>query len=526
MDVYFVKTGGFHDSGMSGIFRLLPLLPAEESLHLMSMSQRPFAVKGRTITILLLLIMVAMPLPSELKAQNWVELQYAFENILDLPYRRATDFAGQERDLHMDVSLPIGDIPPLCGRPAVFIVHGGGWMAGGRSDAQIVWMRQRFAARGYVAISVQYRLGMFHTDAQRNCNIPGWNCWNIADSTEYERANYRAVQDVHAAIVFAKAQSEWQIDSGKIFLIGESAGAFVSLSLAYLDHPSEIPAAAAEQADAARPNRLYEPLCIQATGLAANVAEMQLQRPDLGSPGFDLESPESRGYRMVAMASIYGAAFDDYWVQNDPFAPDLWLYHQPCDLIVPFGAAPLLAGYNQCSQGFPANCASLTPRPQVFGSSSISQWIESKRSQGQILPRVQTFFTSNQASCLEQALNPQVVCHQMHDLTAIDLSMAQFFSDRVGICQIATREPWTESGLPKALTLTRGEQLELSIPAALAGSRLFIVDIAGRVLSVHSLQAGELILETEDLKPGLYFLQPKVKSAPFPGTRLLVMARD
>ncbi|RKR84850.1 acetyl esterase/lipase [Mucilaginibacter gracilis] len=100
------------------------------------------------------------------------------------------------RSLHVDVFYP-----PTKGKkliPAVLLIHGGGWRSGDRWQH---WpMAQQIAGRGYVAITVEYRL-----------------------STE---ALYpAAVNDVKTAIRWVRANAKaYHIDTNKIALWGFSAG--------------------------------------------------------------------------------------------------------------------------------------------------------------------------------------------------------------------------------------------------------------------------------------------------------------
>lgn len=100
------------------------------------------------------------------------------------------------RDLKLDVFYP--KIQPRKSLPAVLIIHGGGWRSGDRS--QHVPFAQKLAERGFVAITVEYRL-----------------------STE---ALYpAAVHDLKAAIRWVRANAQkYHVDPDKIASLGFSAG--------------------------------------------------------------------------------------------------------------------------------------------------------------------------------------------------------------------------------------------------------------------------------------------------------------
>ncbi|MFD2530593.1 alpha/beta hydrolase [Polaribacter marinaquae] len=83
--------------------------------------------------------------------------------------------------------------------PAVLLIHGGGWLTGSRDNQQI--MAQHLALKGYVAITVSYRLGL--------------------------EAKYpAAVNDIKDAIVWLKQKAnKYHINKDKIAVLGASAGA-------------------------------------------------------------------------------------------------------------------------------------------------------------------------------------------------------------------------------------------------------------------------------------------------------------
>jgi pectinesterase len=100
------------------------------------------------------------------------------------------------RTLKVDVFYPA--IKSKKKRPAVLLIHGGGWRSGDRS--QQIPMAQYLAARGFVSITAEYRL-----------------------STE---ALYpAAIFDLKAAVRWIKANAKaYNVDTNKIAVLGCSAG--------------------------------------------------------------------------------------------------------------------------------------------------------------------------------------------------------------------------------------------------------------------------------------------------------------
>jgi acetyl esterase/lipase len=104
---------------------------------------------------------------------------------------------GQELDL---------DRPPVAGRhPVAVYVHGGGWTAGDRTHtAYLDDLRPGLQAAGLAVVTIDYRLAP----------VAPWPA---------------QLDDLDAALRFLSAHSaDYDLDMGKVILIGESAGAQVA----------------------------------------------------------------------------------------------------------------------------------------------------------------------------------------------------------------------------------------------------------------------------------------------------------
>jgi para-nitrobenzyl esterase len=144
-------------------------------------------------------------------------------------YGANVDYQGANMTLTMDIYQPSGDTVAF--RPLIVWVHGGSFVGGSKTDNDVVGLCQHFAMRGYVCVSINYRLGI---------TFP----FNQANAT---KAVFRGVQDMKAAVRYfrqdAATTNTYRIDPDMIFGGGSSAGAFCALHLAYLDQPSELPSA-------------------------------------------------------------------------------------------------------------------------------------------------------------------------------------------------------------------------------------------------------------------------------------------
>lgn len=112
----------------------------------------------------------------------------------DVPYR-----SGDSEAFRMDLALPTPSGDEL--RPAIVIVHGGGWAAGSKTDAVYQGLLLDYARQGYVTTSVEYRL-------TREAPFP------------------TGVADVKCAVKWVRAHAqELAVDPDRIGGYGHSAGA-------------------------------------------------------------------------------------------------------------------------------------------------------------------------------------------------------------------------------------------------------------------------------------------------------------
>jgi poly(3-hydroxybutyrate) depolymerase len=139
-------------------------------------------------------------------------------------------FTGATQTLNLDVWMPSAEVDPLTSRPVIFLVHGGSFLAGNR--AEMNGMCLGFAQRGYVAVTLSYRLGW---GCDPNAGI--FLCAACGPlQGQLRTAVYNAVQDAHAAVRFILSDAaSYGIDPNAVFIGGTSAGAITALGTAFLD---------------------------------------------------------------------------------------------------------------------------------------------------------------------------------------------------------------------------------------------------------------------------------------------------
>jgi acetyl esterase/lipase len=102
--------------------------------------------------------------------------------------------------------------------PIMMVIHGGGWMAGNKSDPAFTNVAQLFRNAGYAVVNINYRLS-------NDVGYPG----------------YPAIpSDVACALAWTKSNAALiKGDSSRILMYGNSAGAYLA-ALHGLTHPSSL----------------------------------------------------------------------------------------------------------------------------------------------------------------------------------------------------------------------------------------------------------------------------------------------
>ena len=142
-------------------------------------------------------------------------------------------------NVKMDVYEPMGDT--MTKRPAVLLLHTGnflpprvnGGILGTKTDSTMIVAARKLARRGFVAITLEYRLG-----------------WNPLSPSEFARraqllnAVYRAIHDAKQCVRVLKDDAvnanTYGIDPNKISLYGSGSGGYVALAYATLDKWAEV----------------------------------------------------------------------------------------------------------------------------------------------------------------------------------------------------------------------------------------------------------------------------------------------
>lgn len=367
-------------------------------------------------------------------------------------YENETDLTTV--DLHMDIYQPKKDKEKK--RPAVLVMHGGAFAAGSKNDydQHTVTYCDSLAARGYVTVAVQYRLGITAVVKNKALTI---------DSLDFSRTVYRGIQDVRAAVRYVRMHAdELGVDPGRIYLIGNSAGAILTLENIYMDKDSEIPPAAKN-------------------------------KPNLG--GLDAYGVQGTNAQANAVAALWGAIHDPKIIED--VSKPVLLVHGKADSTVVFKTGrPLGNIANVLKNVMPDAAAILSSyafhvnTPTLYGSYVIDSVLTAKGVEHD------TYFVEGQP-------------HEFYDYEDYDVKVQKKVFD---FLYAQTQKPAGPErivlALAKPSALRMGKN-NLSFTVAKGNNLAYAVtDLRGHMVKNGVVSAGETV-ELVDLERGVYVLRVK-----------------
>lgn len=177
--------------------------------------------------LLISLFLIALFQPLTLFSQDKTQIRYldpVFENVSiqkDTEFAEVTSFSGKTEKLLLDVYSPEGDTEIL--RPVILWFHGGGFRPGNdKRQDYIVKFSKDFAKRGYICVSINYRIRENPKDDRSG---------TMSD----------ALKDAMSALNWIRAnQKKLGIDINKIIVGGGSAGGMLTTNFGFKDNtPAE-----------------------------------------------------------------------------------------------------------------------------------------------------------------------------------------------------------------------------------------------------------------------------------------------
>ena len=146
----------------------------------------------------------------------------------DIKFSDGKTIAGKQVDLYLDIYTPKGD--NSVNRPVIVLGFGGSFINGKRTD--IDWLCIEYAKRGFVAVSIDYRLYDLPL-------IP------FPSPGDMQTVAVKSVVDMNAALQFlindAAIANTFGIDTNALFVGGISSGSIVACHTAMLDNSDNLP---------------------------------------------------------------------------------------------------------------------------------------------------------------------------------------------------------------------------------------------------------------------------------------------
>jgi dienelactone hydrolase len=459
--------------------------------RLIPMSSFRIVLSTAIIHLLAVLVYAQQPYTAEL---------YEHSVTRNIEYGTAIDYAGNDATLHLDIYIPINR---YCNRPIVILVHGGAWVGGSKDDPDIVWLARSFAARGYVAATVNYRLGMHLTSnysmyalCNENISAP---CAYICDSMEVHRANFRAMQDVKGAIRFMKQRSaQDSTDAGNVFLIGQSAGGFVALTAAFMHEENERSAFCGSIADAPAPDQdLRRYGCLPAS--------LSQSRPDLGAVAGYLHADDADA-GVQGVANIFGGLLDPGIIDEAEILDKaVYMYHQGSDVVVHYGYGRLLGRLSWECFAQTNICQSYHYYPHAYGSKALAEYL------AYAFPGasgVRTDIIENYrylGNCFDNG-------HALDNISRRAGNIAELFAQKIASngntprreCTLSTDETRIRMHI-SVYPNPSASLISIDVPGLRAGSAYRIMDMLGRTVQHGSLNAERSSLRVSSLPAGQYY---------------------
>lgn len=174
----------------------------------------------------LLTALAALCITIQLHAAPAGALRYTDEVFNTVTIDSVLYSSPEGKALWMDIYQPVGDTAAL--RPLVILAHGGSFMHGNRRSERLPALCRSLAQRGYVAVSIEYRL----------TTLVG-----MASKPSAYKNILKSVADGRAAVTWFLNDiahgNTYRVDKNKVYAGGSSAGAILAEQLGFIDSTRE-----------------------------------------------------------------------------------------------------------------------------------------------------------------------------------------------------------------------------------------------------------------------------------------------
>lgn len=186
-----------------------------------------------------IVVLLACIVGNSLQAQTrYLDKQFDFNRTRDVVYaNKPVEISPGSIDLKLELFSPAGDDVPVA-KPAVILIHGGGFVNGSRFNLRLIEMCEDMAQRGWVCVSIDYRLaGDKPIISDEITSTDWWATLPPPGQSEDDRtiAIVAAMEDTLSVHRWLTANAEsLGVDTSRIGIGGSSAGAITALLASYV----------------------------------------------------------------------------------------------------------------------------------------------------------------------------------------------------------------------------------------------------------------------------------------------------
>lgn len=189
---------------------------------------------------------------------------------------------GGSTELKLDIATPSAKGPP---RPAVLVLHGGGWVAGNKRD--FLPIVKLLAEEGFIGVTSQYRLAR---PSINGLGPPNPNPWPAQ------------IEDAKCAVRYLRASAKrWNLDPKRIAVMGFSAGGHLAMLLGTMNAEDGLEGDGGHAAQSSEVQAV-----ISFFGPTQMGAAPPANRRDVAKLPLD---KKKEALRAIALSAVFGQAF-------------------------------------------------------------------------------------------------------------------------------------------------------------------------------------------------------------------------
>lgn len=361
-----------------------------------------------------------------------------------LDYGSNINFVGAPTDLPLVIYYPDNNADTATQRPFIVLIHGGGFLSG--SFSSYINACKLYAARGFVAATISYRLGWQINCTPNNISLP--------------MAAYRANQDARAAIRYCVENPAYRIDPDAVFILGSSAGAVTAYMVAYGNEPYL--------------ESVYPGIVDSLGGLDNST------------------NSATATYSVMGLVSLAGGLPDTNLIDAGNAIPT-FMVHGTADDVVPY------------NQGYPYTCPHF---PLFYGGGAIADRMENLDAcyelcydpgagHGDPYNSNTSFIEGRIALFLKRTL-----CGDCRQIVYEETTLIK--NDSVGSGSLALDENSGNFNIG-IFPNPAHEYLTITSPGGML--QVTLIDMNGKVVRQQAITSAEFLLPVNDMAPGLYVVK-------------------